>query len=166
MTCAPSHIEKNPVGRPQKHDREQIAIDIVEWAKKDDSINICKFCATYNPPIPPSMITRFKNESIEFRQAYETARAFLGFRREEWLNQEHLHVKAYDLNATTYDYFLKEEKQEQQKYESMLKKEEVVAASETDRKAMSEMTQLFSEIQASSIERNKAEIKSNAETRS
>ena len=113
-----------PAGRPRKHDREQISIDLIEWAKKPDSINLCKFCALYDPPIPPSMITNWAREDEEFRRTLETARAFLGFRREEWLNTENLHVKGYDLNASTYDFFLKEEKRQQAEFESSLKKEE------------------------------------------
>jgi hypothetical protein len=101
--------EKKVMGRPREHNREQIAIDIVEWAKKDDSINLCKFCAYYETPIPPSKLTNWAKEDDNFRQAYETAKLFLGARREELLNAELLHVKAYDLNARTYDYFLKEE---------------------------------------------------------
>ncbi len=96
--------------RPREHDRDQIAIDIVEWAKRPDSINLCKFCAYYEPIIPPSKLSIWAEECKEFRKAYESAKVFLGFRREEMLNQETLHIKAYDLNATTYDYFLKEEK--------------------------------------------------------
>ena len=117
--------EKNPVGRPRIHDRDQIALELIEWAKQGDSINLNKFCCTREPPIPPSKITQWAKESIEFRQAYETAKAFLGFRREEWLTKERLHVKAYDLNATTYDAFLREERREQSAYESSLKKEEI-----------------------------------------
>ncbi len=117
MTCSPSHHipERNPRGRPRVHDREQIAIDIIEWARRPDSINLCKFCALYDPIIPPTKLTLWAKEDNSFREAYESAKLFLGFRREEWLNQEHLHVKAYDLNAETYDHFLKEEKLEKEK---------------------------------------------------
>ena len=128
MTCAPSHLlpKRNKGGRPREHDREQISLELIEWASKPDSINLCKFCCTREPPLSPSKITAWAKECDKFRQAYETAKMFLGARREEWLNNNKMHVKAYDLNATTYDYFLKEEKQDQQKYESMLKAEEVV----------------------------------------
>lgn len=101
-----------PVGRPRTHDREKIAQEMIEWASKEDSINLCKFCCTRVPPIAPSMITTWAKENDEFRIAYETAKGYLGARREEWLASEQLHVKAYDLNATTYDHFLKEEKRQ------------------------------------------------------
>ncbi len=116
----PSNTVGKPLGRPREHDRDQIALDIVKWAAKDDSINLCKFCALYNPIIPPNKLTLWAKESESFRQAYESAKLFLGYRREEWLNQECLHVKAYDLNAETYDYFLKDEKRNKAEFESQL----------------------------------------------
>lgn len=103
-------------GRPRLHDREQIAIDIVEWARKSDSINLNKFCCSYDPPFAPKKITQWSNEDIKFREAVETAKGFLGARREEWLNGERLHVKGYDLNANTYDYFLAEERRDQARF--------------------------------------------------
>lgn len=112
-------------GRPKEHDREKLAKELIEWALLPDSINLNGFCCTRKPPIAPSKITLFRNESPIFREAYETAKAFLADRREKMLNNETLHVKAYDLNATTYDYFLKEERRIQAEYEASLKKEEV-----------------------------------------
>lgn len=117
----------NPHGRPREHNREQIAYDMIEWARKPDSINLNKFCALYDPPIPPSKITHWAKEEDYFRQAYESAKAFLGFRREEMLNENTLHVKAYDLNAATYDHFLKEERRQQAEYEMALKSQSDMA---------------------------------------
>ena len=61
MTCAPSHLipDRNPVGRPREYDRIKIAEDLIIWAKKESSINFCKFCAYYEPIIPPSMILKY-----------------------------------------------------------------------------------------------------------
>ena len=39
--------------------------------------------------------------------------------------QNKLHVKAYDLNATTYDYFLKQERRAQAEFEHELKQREI-----------------------------------------
>jgi len=114
--------QKNLGGRPRKHNREKIFEDLIEWAKKDDSININKFCALYDPPFPVVKLSEWARENPEFRVSYDTAKAFLAFRREEWLNSECLHVKAYDLNATVYDLALKEEKRDQTDYEASLNK--------------------------------------------
>ena len=111
-------------GRPRIHDRDQIALEMVEWAAQDTSINLNKFCCTRKPTIAPSIITTWAKEDDKFRIAYETAKGFLACRREEWLSHEQLHVKAYDLNATNYDHFLRDEKKGLLAYEASLKKEE------------------------------------------
>src|SRR5690349_20543326 len=111
------------IGRPQEYDREVIARELIEWAQKDDSINLNKFCALHNPIFPPSYLSVWAKESKEFSQAYEAAKSFLGFRREERLNSEELHVKAYDLNAKTYDYFLREQVELESNQDTHKKKE-------------------------------------------
>ncbi len=111
-------------GRLREYDRDQIAKDLIEWAKKPDSINLNKFCCSYPTPFSPKKISAWSFEDEFFRESVEIAKAFLGARREEWLNQEILHVKGYDLNASTYDYFLKEEKRIQAEFESSLRKDE------------------------------------------
>lgn len=116
--------QKNVGGRPREHDREQIAKDMVEWAKLPDSINLCGFCCSREPPLNPRRIADWAKECDNFRGAYETAKAFLGNRREHLLNAELLHVKAYDLNAKTYDMFLDEKVKEHSAYESSLRKDE------------------------------------------
>jgi hypothetical protein len=108
-------------GRPREFDRDKVANDLVEWAKKDDSINLNKFCALNEPRIAPSKLALWSKEDDNFRLAYEEAKSFLAYRREEWLNSQALHVKAYDLNASTYDYFLKEERRDQLEYEERIK---------------------------------------------
>lgn len=102
---------QNDRGRPREHDRDQIARDLIEWAKLSTSINLNGFCCSREPPLNPRRLADWAKECDNFRGAYEVAKAFLGNRREELLNSELLHVKAYDLNARTYDYFLKEEEE-------------------------------------------------------
>lgn len=116
-------IQKLPRGRPREHDREQIALDLIEWAKLESSINFNKFCCTREPPIPASKLLLWAKENDDFRTAYETAKAFLGCRREEWLSKEMLHVKAYDLNATVYDLIAKDEKMSMCQYDASLRKD-------------------------------------------
>lgn len=113
-----------PAGRPREHDREKIGLELIEWARKQDSVTFNKFCCTREPPIPASKLLQWAKECDKFRATYETAKAFLACRREEWLSQELLHVKAYDLNANVYDLFAKDEKRDNSAYEASLRKEE------------------------------------------
>lgn len=110
-------------GRPREHDRDAIAEELIEWAKKEDSINLCGFCCSREPPLAPTKVTDWARECSRFRVAYETAKMFIGARREANLNKGKLHVKAYDLNATVYDHFLKDEKRLQMELELDIKKQ-------------------------------------------
>jgi hypothetical protein len=109
-------------GRPREYDLQKVANDLLAWAAKDDSINLNKFCALNG--INPNTMLRWKDEDPKFRGAYEEAKAFLGFRREELLSKGKLHVKAYDLNATVYDAFGREEKLAISKIEADNRKQE------------------------------------------
>jgi len=75
-----------------------------------------------------------------FLQAYNIAKSYLGARREEWLNAERIHVKAYDLNAITYDAFLKNERVEAAELDAKLKanalKNEAKATEEEKQKVL------------------------------
>lgn len=106
-------------GRPRQYDREEIAKDLVEWAKKEDSTNLNGY--TVHSGIIPRYITRWASEDEEFRRSYEEAKAILAYRREKLLTAGDLHVKAYDLNAKVYDAYLKEEGREEKTFESSLK---------------------------------------------
>lgn len=114
-------IKNISVGRPRKWDRRELARKMLEWAIKDDSLNLNGFCASLI--LDPTMVTRYAREDEEFRLAYDATKAIIGKRREEKLTRGELHVKAYDLNATVYDRFLKEERQDQMRYEASLKTE-------------------------------------------
>ena len=108
------------MGRPRTHDRDQIAKELIEWAQLPDSINLCGFCCSRQPPIAPQRITQWASECDHFQEAYWQAKAFIGARREVLLSKDKLHVKAYDLNARTYDEFLKQEMKETEAYKAKL----------------------------------------------
>lgn len=114
--------EKKPVGRPREHDRDAIAEKLIAWSKLENSLNLNAFCSQNE--IPPSNLGIWARECKKFQRAYEIAKSFIAMRREQKLSNGELHVKAYDLNAATYDYFLKEEKREEKAYEAELKKAE------------------------------------------
>ena len=103
--------------------------ELIEWAKQPDSVNLNKFCCTRDPPLSPPKMTEYQEKSEAFREAFFIAKAYLGARREELLSSDMLSAKAYDLNAAVYDYYLKQERRDQAKFESDLKKEESSAES-------------------------------------
>jgi len=151
----------NPVGRPREYDLKKVADDLLAWAAKDDSINLNKFCA-YND-INPNTMLRWKEENPQFRGAYEQAKAWLGFRREEQLSKGKLHVKAYDLNATVYDAFGREEKLALSKHDSDLKKQEVTYNNE---EASKQLQSLMSQLSTLQSERKIADINNKADNKS
>jgi len=112
-----------PGGRPQFPGKEQLFKDLIEWAKQPDSINLCAFCCSREPPLAPTLLIRWSKENEEFSRSYDAAKAFIGARREQLLNSNKLHVKAYDLNATTYDPFLRDERRAQAEFEAELAKQ-------------------------------------------
>lgn len=115
--------EVNKGGRPREHDRDAIMEELVEWAKLPNSLNLNGFCCSREPPISPSKITNWAKECPRFRQAYEEAKAFIAQKREQNLALGTLHVKAYDLNASVYDHFLKDERRTQLEFEAEIKKQ-------------------------------------------
>lgn len=134
-------------GRPQEYDRLAVAEALIDWAKKDDSININKFCAYHDPIIPSRTFLNWVQEDEVFRRAYDKAKLFLGFRREEKLNKGELHVKAYDFNATVYDQFHRAEKIALDDMESDRKVKQIAAGTEEDRQRVEAMTKQIDKAQ-------------------
>ncbi len=106
------------VGRPG-YDLVAMAEKLLAWSAKEDSFNLCAFCGDYD--VAPSMVLRWVKDNAQFSEAYEKAKARLGARREKGLATGAVHVKAYDLNAKTYDRFLKEEHREHMELEAQLR---------------------------------------------
>ncbi len=152
----------NPVGRPIERNRAQIALQMLEWATKSDSINLCGFCVSVVPPLAPPRLVQYANESPEFKEAYETVKAFIGARREKMLNSDMLHVKAYDLNAAVYDYFLKQEKRDQAAYEASLKTQ---TEDKINPEAVESMTAFFKAVKGAQ-DRSIDDINNKADTKS
>ncbi len=147
-------------GRLREHDRDQIALDMIEWAQKDDSLNLNAFCAM--KLIAPSKISQWAREEDKFRLAYEITKAFLGSRREQLLGEDKLHVKAYDLNACVYDHFLKENRMEMAKFEALLK----FAQDDSTPPEIKEKIFALMELMQKNQERKIEESKSKADTKS
>lgn len=147
-------------GRLREHDREQIAKDMIVWAQKEDSLNLNGFCAI--KLIAPSKISQWAREEEFFRLSYEITKAILAERRERSLRNDELHVKAYDLNACTYDHFLKETRMEISKFEAMLKIDNLENQSPEVLEKLSMMMSLFRKNQ----EENKDLTSKSAEVKS
>lgn len=113
---------KKPVGRPPEHDREATRLKMLEWVKDESQINLLAF--SEHVMIAPSVVIRMSKESEAFRQTYDLVRSIIGKRREQALATGSLHVKAYDLNAQTYDQYLKAERREDSEFESKLRTKE------------------------------------------
>lgn len=143
----------NEGGRPKEYDRKAIASALIEWAKRDDSINLNKFCAYHDPIISPHAMLRWCREDNEFRTAYEQAKTFLGFRREEKLNNGELHTKAFDLNATVYDAFHRAEKIELDDMESARKVKEAKAGTPEERAKADAVVEMLDKLQKESKDR-------------
>lgn len=108
-------------GRPKIYDLVIVAQELLDWAALDDSVNLNAFCA--QKKIPPSYITRWAREDEQFCAAYEEAKAHLGERRERYLKEDKLHVKAYDLNARVYDHFLADNHKSEKRFDKELESE-------------------------------------------
>lgn len=105
--------------RLREYDRDEIGMQLIEWAQKEDSINLNAFCGQLL--LDPSKISIWAKEEESFRKAYKIAKSLIAARRELWLSSETLHTKAYDLNASVYDHFLHEAKREQAEFEAEIK---------------------------------------------
>ena len=115
---------KKPFGKPRIHDREAIFNKLSEWIKKEDSLNLCGFCAEIK--ISSKRISEWALEDEDLAETLQQAKDILASRREKKLSDGTLHAKAYDLNASTYDYFLKKEKRDQARFEASLREKEEV----------------------------------------
>lgn len=147
------------IGRPREHDRDAIALELIEWSMKPDSINLNGFCCSRVPPLAPSKITQWALECDYFRQAYEAAKTFIAVRREERLSAGTLHVKAYDLNSSVYDHFLKDERRAQARFEASLK-DEKTEESEEDKTSKDSLFNSILEYQKRQIDLTRKRIES------
>lgn len=126
----PNENRGKRIGRERTYDREKIAQEMIEWAQLDSSVNLNGFCAI--KLIPPGTLLRWKDEEHSFRESYELVKSILGNRREKMVSDGSLHVKAFAINATNYDKFLKEETREEYKFLNDLKMQEKKSYDEED----------------------------------
>lgn len=138
-------------GRPRKHDRTKVINDMLEWARKDTSLNVNEFCAWHvDPPIGPRMLSLWAKDDEEFLISYEAVKAFLAHRREKALQQGGLHVKCYDICAPAYDYVIYEQQMAYEAYKSKLKQEEQATVKEEDKVRFDAIMNQLSSLQSAS----------------
>ncbi len=140
-----------PVGSPRVYDRSEIARQLLEWSLKETSLNLCGFCG--EKEIDPNVILRWTKDlnDDEFGRAYRLVKARLGERREQRLGEGKLHTKAYDLNAKTYDYFLKVEHYEQLDYEAKLKAAEAITVTDQQLEGYAKVTNAISKYHSAEL---------------
>jgi hypothetical protein len=107
-------------GRPREWQREEIADTMLIWARKDRSFSLNGFCAEFE--IDPTKISLWAKQDGDFRNIYNIVKAIIADRRERGVLLGILHNRAYQNNAQTYDYFMREELYEAMKYETELKR--------------------------------------------
>ena len=112
---------KGEGGRPVTHDKDVLADKLVEWAQKEDSINLNAFCCSLRPLISPQRLCDFVLAHERLGEAMKIAKSFIAARRELRLNEGKLHVRAYDFNAAVYDYYVKQERREDKEHEIEMK---------------------------------------------
>ena len=144
-------------GRLRTHDRDQIAVDMIEWALLEESTNLNGFCGIKR--IAPSKTSQWAKEDEFFRQSLEITKAILADRRERMLSAGLLHVKGYDLSARAYDYFIREDCIEMMKLQIQLKQAEANQVSEEVNKGMDAILSQISSLQDNSrTDRSKNKI--------
>jgi hypothetical protein len=122
----PPYNKNGEGGRPGRN-IDKLADELIEWAQLDTSTNLNGFCCSRKPPIAPTTTCEYAITHKRFGEAMKIAKCFLAERREQKLSEGKLHQKAYDLNAAVYDYYHKQEKRDQMKFESDLKVEQNAA---------------------------------------
>ena len=104
-------------GRKRVHDRKLIAEQLINWARKDSSLNLNEFCCQQNASA--KTIMDWANQDPEFGEAYKVAKAYIAVRREK--TGSGLLPRAYELNAAVYDLILKNHIMEIAEFEAKLK---------------------------------------------
>lgn len=121
-------IVKHPWNKSKSSwDVIKVGNDLVEWSKIENSLNLNRFCAYYDPPFPVPYLFEWagwKNEEGEhFLQCLQIAKGYLGDRRESAVLEGKLHVKPYDLGARAYDQVLQANWMFEERFMAQLKEE-------------------------------------------
>lgn len=108
-------------GRPREHDREQLALDLIEWSTLETSLNFCAFCALKR--IAPPKLADFARVDEDFREAYDIAKCMIGARRDALVNSKLMAECNYNRNSHVYDYFMRQEHRDDLEFRAKLDQE-------------------------------------------
>ena len=103
----------------KKYDMEEESAAILEWAKKEDSINLNGYCIERQHPA--EYISVFCKRSKEFDFYCGLALCYLAVRREKLVSAGKLYQGTWMRNASVYDRLLRYHEREQKQYESDLR---------------------------------------------
>src|SRR5690242_6312159 len=97
-------LKKRKPGRPREYDPDQIADEMIEWVKDEESINMAQFCADRG--YLPTLIWRLEKENEDFCYAYTITKLKLAERRERLMNADLLNYGSWQRYQRGYDPFL------------------------------------------------------------
>ena len=111
------------IGRPEVWNKEEQAKLILEWSKKDDSINLMAFCN--DQEFPAEYLSRWAKDSETFCQALKVSKQRIAARREKMLNEGKLHNSAWQRCASLYDAQLHMHERAEKEFEHNLKMKQI-----------------------------------------
>lgn len=143
-------------GKPRTYDRDDVEEKLLNWVKKEEAINMMGFSAEHL--IPPSVILKWVRADPDgFGQTYDTVRSIIGMRREQRLSEGTLHTKAYDLNSSHYDRYLKEDQKEDKSFEIKSKVEAFKNVDPEDTARLTTAMSIIDQLQSLASERKIAD---------
>ncbi len=98
------------MSRPRIYDYEKEADDLLEWAKKPNSICLYGFCA--QKPYLAQDLTDFSSRSDKFALAIKKAKQLIAYNRLNQVNENKLKESVYHRSARLYDTLLKDQEDE------------------------------------------------------
>lgn len=96
---------------PRKFDPAIIIEEMLQWAKKEDSLVFAGFCAEHG--YMPELIWKFCQQIKEFEEAYVITKMYLAERRERHMNNDQLNYGAWARYQKWYDPFLSKHEDEE-----------------------------------------------------
>jgi hypothetical protein len=93
-------------GRPREHDREDVARQMIEWAKREDSLTLTGFSA--KTMISSTIIRNWRSLDPNFRALTDIIYDIIAERRERKYNAGEIKDRSYSIHSRVYDGYLDE----------------------------------------------------------